>query len=243
MATGQYNPLPFRTGGAPTPTQRIYAALVSVAGKGNAGPAGGLRELWRLCQARAIARAGDAKQLAALQAYPPTMTVHLPAMERYFALPASADDVTARAAVWAAWTRSPDATGPNLGAELRAIDPAFALDSIPWSASSTMIPGKTFGPLPGDTGPAFGTGQAAGRYSAEWGHASDAYILRVRYYLAPGQTEIPVDVLARAEKVLADLTPFHMTREIYNLTAGTDGEGLYADGGDDGSSLLDQTGL
>lgn len=243
MALGAENPLPFRVGGALTPTQRVYAAMVSAVGKGNRGPAGGLRELWRLCLARAIAQAADAKDLAALQAFPATMTVHLPAWERTLLLQPGPTEVARRRTIGQVLTREPDASGPSLAEQLRDIDPNFSLDPVAWSWASTMVPGRAFGPLPGSGGPVFGAGQAAGVESAIGANFSDAYVVHVLYALPAGQTEIPVESAERAAALLNELLPFFCDFTIYNLSAGPDGDGFYLDGGILGDSLLDQTGL
>jgi len=243
MATGDLNPLPFRTGGEDTPTMRVYKALVSAAGKGGSGPADGLRELWRLCIARAIADAGDAKDLAALQAWPSTMTVVLPEQERFLHLPVGPNDVARRAAVGGALTYQASATGPNLGAELREIDPAFTIEKVPWESISVVMPGRVFAPLPGASGPAFGVGQAADVKSAAWANYSDAFVLRVRYSLTEGVIEIPALAEVQASAILNELLPWHMGFELYVCTSGAEGDGFYLDGGDDGSSLLGATAL
>lgn len=252
MPLGGLNPLPFRIGGEQTPTQKIYGALASSVGKGGTGPAGGLRELWRLCIARAVAEASVAKDLAALQAFPQTMTVAIPAAERFYALPLAGNEVDRRAEVWAATIYDPSATGPDLGAALRAIDPAFAIETLPWRQSSVMVPGKAFGPLPGDAGPTFGSGQSAGTYSAPWCNYSDSFIVRVRYVLASWQTEIPVPSYELALRLLSEACPAFSDFCVYNVVSGPDGDGFYLDGGPpsppadpstDGTSLLEMTAL
>lgn len=247
MSTGRANPLPFRTGSGPTPTEQVYGALKSAVGPGNQGPDGGLRDLWRWCVAQALARATRSKDLAVAQAFPATMTVHLEAEERILNLPRAKTDAERRRAVGAAKVYQPDATGPNLTAELRKIDPAFVLDeAVPWALQNTSIPGKPFGPLAGDPGPVFGQGQTA-RRSAPFCNASDAFTVRVRYVLGPAQTEIPIDVYNRAVALLNDLVPFYCDFEIYNVCSGSEGDGFYLDGGPsdalDGTSLLDMTAL
>lgn len=248
MTLGWANPLPFHIGGGPTPTELVYAALRSAAGESspgqlNSGAAGGLRDLWTICKATAIAASMEGIESALDQAFPQTMSAHLEVWERLLGIPRAANDVERRRLVQIAWTAQIDATTTGLRDNLRKIDPAFDVESLPWAEVALVQFGKLFEQLPGTGGQDYGTGVAAGRTSTEWPNFSDTFVQRIRYVLPPGIIDPPQASIAAAEALLNEHLPAWVDFEIYVLSSGPEGDGFYLDGGPNDDSRLSMTGF
>jgi hypothetical protein len=241
MPTGWMSPLPIRLGGGATRIERYYRGLRSAIGDGGAGPPGGLEDVWRMIEARAIGASYDACARAAHQMWPQTMTDLLDGWEAKLGLPRAPTLVERQAVVRLALIRELDASLPAMRIELQDIDPNLDIENVDWTEEPMTQFGRAFGPLPGVSDLAYGTGRNAGRVASAWPNWSFGFLVRVRYQLPAGETLIPVASRARAEDYLNEVLPAWVDFELYNLADGSDGLGFYLEGGPNGDSLLDQT--
>lgn len=245
MALGWRNPLPMKLGGKPSATSTIYKALRQALGKsfGSAsdlaiGPEGGLRDLWTKCEARAVAAAISVWEHAIWQAFPHTATSFIRVWEDMLLVSPIGSLYERQEAVALKYTRRIDATVPGLRRSLKEIDENFDVELVLYDLTIVTVQGKAFGPLPGASGEPYGSGLWAARESTAYPNYSDIFIVRVRYIgvLTP-QLEF------QAADLLDDVLPAWVDFEIYNLSDGPGGEGLYFDGGPDDDSFFDQTAM
>lgn len=243
MSLGHRNPLPFRIGGGPTPTEEIYEALRSARGTLNP-PEGSLQDLFDWSRAKGIAAGQSAMERALLQGFPDTMTDHLPVWERVLKLPSSGEIATRQIAVARAMTAIINATVPGLVEGLQKIDARFTVEDLGWTLGTSTVHGKAFQGLPDLTPPApFGSGVTEGLVSTPFPNYSTGFLIYVRYLLPAGAVEPPARAVADAKVFLNKQLPFFIGFELYALTSGGEGEGFYLDGGDDDTSRMDITGL
>ena len=243
MGLGWGNPLPLSLGGAPTVVEIIYDSLRKAHGRGPnqdyaIGPVDGIRDLWTIIEARAIACALSYWEHALWQAFPHTSTSFVVVWENLLLLPSTGELAERQQAVAAAYTRQIDATIPGLREQLKEIDDGFDVDTIPEELTITTMAGKEFGPLPGVAGSPYGTGLWADRDATAWPNFSDHFILRVRYSGTPSDEQ-----LAQVAALLNDVLPAWVDFDIYSLSDGPEGEGFYFDGGPDSDSFLDLTAI
>ncbi len=243
MGLGWGNPLPLSLGGGPTLTELIYDSIRKAHGRGPngsqaIGPVDGIRDLWTIIEARAIACALSHWEHALWQAFPHTSTSFVVVWENLLLLPSTGELAERQKAVAAAYTRQIDATIPGLREQLKEIDAGFDVDTIPDDLTITTMVGKEFGPLPGVSGHAYGSGLAATRESTAWPNFSDNFILRVRYIGTPTEEQF-----ARAASMLNDVLPAWVDFDIYVLSEGDDGDGFYFDGGPNSDSFMDLTAI
>lgn len=243
MAFGWKNPLPLKIGGAQTRVELTYEALRKAHGRGPngteaLGPRDGLRDLFVKCDAIAIASSLSYWEHALWQAFPHTSTSFITVWENMLLLPASGELAARQVAVAANYTQKIDATIPGLREQLQAMDPSLDVDSIPEDYTITTMAGKEFGPLPGVSGAAYGTGVWANRHSTAYPNYSDHFVLRVQYSGIPTE-----ELLAQVSDFLNEVLLSWVTFEIYNISDGPDGEGFYFDGGPDSDSFLDLTAI
>jgi hypothetical protein len=238
MSFGWRNPLPFQVGGDPSSTELVYAALRSARGQGGSGPEGGVRDLWDRARATAIAKGSEAVERAVLQAFPRTMTAHLPVWERILGVPEEETLPARQRAIELAMTAQIDATYPGLRDSLQKIDPAFTIEWVPPEEAMTTMAGRIFQQLPGTVGllPFF----PDGRKSTAWPNYSDGFVVRVRYVQVPG-VQPSDDVMSKARELLQNQLPAWVDFDLYLLSAGPEGDGFYLDGGPDDDSLLGVT--
>jgi hypothetical protein len=248
MALGWKNPLPLKLGGGRTETELVYEFLRRARGRGPGGkqaigPADGLRDLKLRCEAIAIAKAAAAMEHALMQAFPSKTSSAIEVWENLLGVPAVGELEDRRRAVWLAYTREIDATTRGIRDGLQRIDAAFDVDFVPPELAIIAQAGREFGPLPGTAGPPFGSGVFATRLSTAWPNYADFYVLRARYVMPAGQTEIPIQIRAAAEDYLNDVLPGWMDFTIYNVASDGSTLGFYFDGGPNGDSLMDQTAM
>lgn len=240
---GGLNPFP-RKFGRRTPTYLRYLSLLGAMGENGVGPPGGIDDLWYRCVARIMAASHGSVRRAFYQFFAHTMgPAMLSTWELRLQLPEASSLGERQQAVAAAITFDPDTTYPALAKALRRIDPAFAVEMVPFAQVAHMRIGRSFGPLPGVDYLPFRRGAAIALFgtSARAPMYSDSSIVHVRYLLPAGVTEIPPASLARAQRHLNEVLPSHVDFVVYNRASGPDGDGFYLDGGPDGDSLLDQT--
>lgn len=133
-------------GGAPSASDKAYAALRSAVGEGNRGDEDtSIVEAWRMAIARGIA-AAVCDERAALQSSPMTATEALPAFEDRLRhrMPADASDQEKRDALLPLHVRKIDATGPSLLARVRAINPGANLITPSRTTSTETQLGRGF---------------------------------------------------------------------------------------------------
>ncbi len=235
MPYGVMNPYPFQYGDGPTPVEKNYRALRSAVGVGGAGPVGGLEDAWRICKARAITAAMQPVEAAVMQAFPYKMTDHLSLWEGHLGIAQADTEEERRAAVAAAILAKVSADIPTIRAELQSIDPNADVESVAYANCTIVQFGKAFGPRPGASGPAYGSGISSGISFNGWPNFSTDFILHVRYTLTGSQTQIPAASRFALSRYLNDVLPSWVDYVIYV------GTGFYLDGGPDGTSRLDQT--
>lgn len=236
MSLGWLNPLPFQVGGGPTPTEELYLELRRAVGTGGRGPEGGLRDLWWQCVAQGLAAAASVEESAALQFWPHKMIDALPAWEKFLGVPREATLVERQTVMSLAVAGFFDDAIPNLRAALQAIDEHLDVLPVPFQYVTHVQHGRAFGPLPGETGDAYASGQAA-RQATDWPNYSDNFVVHVVYLGGvPSQR-----LLAQTNRFLADALPSWVDFQVSNLADGTDGIGFYFDEGDDLNSYFDIT--
>lgn len=239
---GWVNPLPAWLGSDPTPTEKVYAALKSMSGKGGVGPDNGLRDLWLQAKAQVIATSLEAVERPLLQLFPKHAIDHLEVWELLLGIPRAPTLEARQANYEEALASTLDATIAGARAALQKIDPNFDVESISFADASHVHHGKAFGPLPGVSGSPYGTGVTS-RKSSGFPNYSDAFIVRVRYFFPPGVVDVAQTTLYAAELRLNELLPAWIDFDIYAQSEGPEGAGFYFDGGPLDDSYLDLTGL
>jgi hypothetical protein len=237
MPIGWQNPLPFRIGGK-TRTKTIHQDLRAAYGENGPGPEGGLDDLWLRAEARAMARARDSLLRAYAQSWPQRAPFPR-GWEDLLAIRALDTLDERQQACALALTGQALAACPDMLEALQRIDPGFTIEEIPYEQVGLVQFGRDFGFLPGVPGFAYSTGVWAARKSSAWPGYSDVFVLYVRW--SGAGTEIPAASITAAERYLAEVLPTYMDWSLYNLSEGPEGYGFYLDGGEDGTSLLDQT--
>lgn len=216
MPIGSVNPIPFRIGGGPTPTQRAYRTLRQAVGKGgSASNELGIEALWRRSEAKGLAAASSHTRRALLQAWPFLATDLLPYYERILGIvPATgATEAARRDVVVPLWAKRVNNVTPTLVEELAAIDSRLTLFEAPHDQAGTAQFGRSFAPLePGLESPAFGI--ARGHCVAPE-YSTDA-IVRVRFaVLHTGPlTAAELVVVERVKSILRGFLPSTTDYEI-----------------------------
>jgi hypothetical protein len=209
MPLGAWNPVPFRVGGGPTPTQRAYETLRNAVGEGGSAPNDrGIEGLWRRSEAKGLAASASHCRRALLQASPLLATDLLPYYERILGIVPgpNATEAARREVVVEAWTKRAASDMPTLAERLAAVDARFSLIESPHEQAATVQDGRTFAPLtPEAEGPPF---------ALERGHVQcPAYSsdLVVRVLFAVGHTgpltSAELAIVDRARAVLRDALP------------------------------------
>lgn len=231
-ALGFLSPFSLPLGGGTSHIEDVYTVLRSAAGTA-VGPAHGLEDTWRQCKANGIGLSQEALDRAAFQALPQSTTDHLEVYERILALtPAAGDDEqTRREAVSVAWSNALDTTLRGIEIALQDIDSAFSLLGYDSDTSETTVLGRWF-PSPGDE-----ISRGTSNYP---NHSTDYWIL-ASYALPGNAVLIDVAVRSAAARLLSATIPAWCLWQI--TQTGSTGGGFYCDGGADGTSALDITGL
>jgi hypothetical protein len=143
---GWHNPWPFEWGGGPTEFESTYEAWRKTLGTLPAKDDSGIDGLWRRCRAEIVAIAASMAERAVLQAFPQVATDHLPPWEEYLGIvpSGSATEEERRRNVCLAYTRRALADGPDLLAQLKAIDARFWVDNLSHHMATTTIAGDAF---------------------------------------------------------------------------------------------------
>jgi len=202
------NPLPFQVGGEPTPASKAYALIRSAVGIGGSARAdSGIEGLWRESRAIGLAAANSAYDRAILQLDPSLATDFLPYYERVTGLVPSPEDAPSTRAERAAerWTRSIDATTPNLAAELTKIDARLSLLAVNHDTAACTQFGRTIAPHdPTAEGAIFG-----GLEYAAYPNYSTNFVVRVRFAVGhSGQlTAEEMRIRERVRAFLCDVLP------------------------------------
>jgi hypothetical protein len=153
MPLGSNNPLPFRVGGGPTPTQRAYETLRQAVGEGGSAPNDrGIEGLWRRSEAKGLAAGASHCRRALLQAFPHLATDLLTYYERILGIipETNATEAQRRVVVTEAWTKRAASDTPTLAERLDAVDPRFSIIESPHEQAATVQDGRVFGPLATD---------------------------------------------------------------------------------------------
>ncbi len=159
------NPCPEQVGGVPTRTSKAYGLIRAAVGTGGSAKNDlGLEGLWRRSKAHGLAAATSSIERAVVQLDPHLATDFLPYYERVLGLVPGPNDPQATRAENAAslWTRTIDASIPNVAAELAKIDARLSVLSFSHDLSATVHEGRAFGAHdPADEPPVFsGVGYA-----------------------------------------------------------------------------------
>jgi len=145
---GALNPCPFRVGGGPPPSARVYYAMRRSVGRGgSAKDDTGLDGLWRRSRAKGLAAIWSAKERAVLQFFPHLATDGIPYYEGLTGLVRAKGECESayRIRLWAAFVASIRSDCPHMDADLKAID--SRIEILEPGASTTTQHGRAFGPL------------------------------------------------------------------------------------------------
>jgi hypothetical protein len=204
---GWHNPFPIEFGGGETAIETVYLALRANAGKGGAADNedNTVDGLWRQAKAVGIGAASTFGERAVLQVFPSLATDLLNYYERLFLTTSSPADSTEerRATIARRYRRNPEATVPNVEAELQRIDPRFAVLTINRAKTDTTHPGRAFEDYTASE--PFGGGRKSSRLP---NYAQD-YIWFVLLDIGAGVAPSTADkkALIAANKLLGDMLP------------------------------------
>jgi len=209
MPLGSVNPLPFRIGGGPTQTQRVYTTLRQAVGTGGSAPNDrGIEGLWRRSEAKGLAAATSATRRAYLNSFPHLATDLLPYYERILGVvpPTGASEAERRAVIVPLWTKRVNNVTPELVDELAAIDARLSVVTEPHSYAVTAQFGRAFAPLdPTAELPAFGLVRG---HALMPGYSTD---LTVRVLFTVGYTgpltEADLAIVQRVRRLLLGFLP------------------------------------
>lgn len=225
MMIGGWNPLPAQVGGADSPARAIYSTLRSAVGSG-AGPSwtdGGIEDWWRWCKALGLWIGIASVEGAALELLPRSMTFSLERWEQALGLTGDAPIEVRRRSLELALFASLSAIVADLRGYLReSFDSEIDILS---PTLETMCAAHAHRYLRGL--PVWGEGE-----SSRLANFSSGFHLTVVWPSL--QTEEQRRPMARA---LAIRLPAWVTFSVVNSVV------FRLDGGPDGSSLLDLTGL
>jgi len=145
---GPSNPFPFQVGGGQSESDAIYRALRSAVGKGGSAEddVGTIDGVWRRARARGISQVSRTGERAALQAFPDIAIDLLPYYEDLFGLTPDPDETieSRQQAASAAYTERVRASGPDLDADLLAIDSRLSVVALAFEESETTQHGRAF---------------------------------------------------------------------------------------------------
>jgi hypothetical protein len=209
MPLASFNPVPFRVGGGPTPTQRAYATLRNAVGEGGSAPNDrGVEGLWRRSEAKGLAASASHCRRALLQSSPLYATDLLPYYERILGIVPDADSTEAqrRDVVVPLWTKRANNATPVALEQLQRIDPRLSILALTHSGAAVTQYGRAFGPLSPELElPAFGLTSGHVRYP---NYSTD---LVVRVLFATGHagplTNAEATIVQRVRVLLRDLLP------------------------------------
>lgn len=226
MALG--SPLSFALGGGPDPALAAYEALRSAVGVGGAAPGGpsdSIVEAFRYAKARGLAAVFD-EERAVAQISPALATDLLEMYEQLLNkfFPLSVGDEQRRRELAAAWVKFVSATGPNVLAELQALDATITIASVSQEATREVQFGRSFEDWdpasPQASGPAFGQVVGPPKCSAVPNY-SDEYHLFVSLPLGSGvMTPTGARTIARIGEVLGEGLPAWVDWNVYTSHAG-----------------------
>lgn len=226
MMLGGWNPLPMQIGGADPPARAIHLSLRAAVGKGGAGPmwdVGGIEDFWRWCKALGT-WVGLAQVDAATGEYlPRTMTYHVALWEDALGLPAEGDLETRKRAVEVARYAVLSAVITDVQAYLReAFDSQITIGT---TTLERMARAEAHRYLQG---------------SKEWGegHGSRLANFSSAFHITVLWPSLRTAAQRFAlQRALLVRLPAWVTFSVVNAKV------FYLDGGPDGASLLDITGL
>ena len=226
MMLGGWNPLPAQIGGADPPARGIYSSLRSAVGKGGAGPSwteGGIEDWWRWCKALGLWIGLASVESAASELIPRAMTFNLELWEEALGLTPDAPIEVRRRSIELTLFASLSAIISQLRSYLReTFDPEIeilspTLEQMCFAAAHRYLKGL----------PAWGEGQ-----SSILANFSTGFHLTVVW---PSMTS--EDQRRPMLRALALRVPAWVGFSIVNAMV------FRLDGGVDGSSLLDLTGM
>lgn len=240
-ALGGLSPLGFELGGADSDMEVVYRTLrAAVGGDSGAGPVDGIEDFWRICKAEAIWAMMEAMERAAMQALPLFATDHLPVYEDLLFVGEEQNDTERAIAVTLAFCLQLAADVPSLVADLKAIDSRFSVQAVDYSQATIVQFGKAFGPRPGASGPAYGSGASANVNASAYPNFASDFVLQVVWEASAGAPTPTPTILDSAKRLLNNALPAWVDFSITTYSD-VDGFGFYLDGGSDGTSLLDYT--
>lgn len=218
---GGGNPFPLELGGGPSSSEKMYQSLKDAIGIGAAGDDGTMDADWRMAQARGVSAASNV-QRAVNQGWPHLATDFIEVYEGIFYLVAGdLSDEERRQKVVDRWTRSIDASGPGVEADLQGIDPLFSVVAPDHEISTVTNFGRGFEDVDpngaGSCGPAFG----GNRSSTAWPNYSTEFKSYVQYDLTSGEfTQEAKRRMERAKEVLCEVSPAWVDFVIFVGSAG-----------------------
>ena len=186
---------PLQWGGGETPTEKAYAALLAVVGKGHPADQDGAEWAWREARAVGLSMVEALGERAASQLYPES-SPEMAAFRRRYIIPESVPDGQARVEAAKRLRDSSRGVIAEIEAELREIDGRFSiLTADPFDSTATE-PGRPFG----DAAEPFNLG----RDDSLWPAFSTSFLLVVLFDIGASEptTVADRDAEARARRVL-----------------------------------------